>query len=68
MSSTADVVIIGAGTIGSSTAYHLARQGVKNVVVVEMGRAGSGTSSKSASMLSLQFGHDEVMVRMAQAA
>ena len=68
MSTTADVVIIGAGTIGSSTAYHLARQGLKNVVVVEMGRAGSGTSSKSASMLSLQFGHDELMVKMAQAA
>ena len=68
MPTTADVVIIGAGTIGSSTAYHLARQGLRNVVVVEMGRAGSGTSSKSASMLSLQFGHDELMVRMAQAA
>ncbi len=68
MSLTADVVIIGAGTIGSSTAYHLARQGAGRVVVVEMGRAGSGTSSKSASMLSLQFGHDELMVRMAQRA
>lgn len=68
MTTTADVVIIGAGTIGCSTAYHLARLGIRDVVVVEMGRAGSGTSSKSASMLSLQFGHDELMVRMAQAA
>jgi sarcosine oxidase subunit beta len=32
---TADVVIIGGGVMGTSTAYHLARKGVKNVVLVE---------------------------------
>jgi sarcosine oxidase subunit beta len=32
---TADVVIIGGGVMGTSTAYHLARRGVKNVVLVE---------------------------------
>ena len=32
---TADVVIIGAGFAGASTAYHLARRGVGNVVVLE---------------------------------
>ena len=64
--STADVVIIGAGVIGCSTAYHLARLGIRNVAVVEMNQIGSGTSSKSASMLSLQFCHDELSVRMAK--
>jgi sarcosine oxidase subunit beta len=33
--STADVVIIGGGVMGTSTAYHLARRGVKKVVLVE---------------------------------
>lgn len=63
---TADVVIIGAGVIGCSTAYHLARMGVTDVAVVEMGQVGSGSSSKSASMLSLQFRHDVLSIRMAQ--
>jgi glycine/D-amino acid oxidase-like deaminating enzyme len=66
MPSTADAVIIGAGAIGCSTAYHLARLGVTNVLVVEMGQVGSGSSSKSASMLSLQFYSSELGARMAQ--
>ena len=32
---TADVVVIGAGANGTSTAFHLAKAGVKRVVVVE---------------------------------
>jgi sarcosine oxidase, subunit beta len=32
---SADVVIIGGGVMGASTAYHLARAGVTNVVVPE---------------------------------
>jgi sarcosine oxidase subunit beta len=66
MQDTADVVIIGAGVIGCSTAYHLARMGITDVVVVEMDQVGSGSSGKSASMLSLQFGTDELSTRMAQ--
>lgn len=63
---TADVVVIGAGVIGCSTAYHLARMGITDVAVVEMDQVGSGSSGKSASMLSLQFCHDELSVRMAK--
>jgi sarcosine oxidase subunit beta len=44
----ADVVIIGAGVIGCSIAYHLAKMGITNVAVVEMDQVGAGTSSKSA--------------------
>ncbi|MEJ2556475.1 MAG: FAD-binding oxidoreductase [Anaerolineae bacterium] len=32
---TADAVIIGGGVMGTSTAYHLARKGAKNVLLVE---------------------------------
>jgi len=66
MQAKADVVVIGAGVIGCSTAYHLSRMGIKGVVVVEMGEVGSGSSGKSASMLSLQFCHDELSIRMAK--
>jgi sarcosine oxidase subunit beta len=62
----ADVVIIGAGVIGCSIAYHLAKMGITNVAVVEMDQVGAGTSSKSASMLSMQFGRDPILARMAQ--
>jgi sarcosine oxidase subunit beta len=44
--STADVVIIGGGVMGASTAFHLAEAGVTDVVVVERGELGSGSSAK----------------------
>jgi glycine/D-amino acid oxidase-like deaminating enzyme len=64
MHSTAEVVIIGAGVIGCSTAYHLANMGIKDVAVVEMDQVGSGSSGKSASMLSLQYCEDEITIQM----
>ena len=66
MKTTADVVIIGAGAIGTSIAYHLAKAGIKDVILLEMDQVGSGSSSKSASMLSLQFGSNEINARMAK--
>jgi sarcosine oxidase subunit beta len=65
MQKTSDVVIIGAGVIGCSTAYHLAKLGITDVVVLEMESVASGTTSKSASMLSLQFPDDALLARMA---
>lgn len=66
MQTTADIVIIGAGVIGCSSAYHLAKAGFTDIVVVEMDQVGAGTSSKSASMLTMQFGSDPLLARMAQ--
>jgi len=66
MQATAEVVIIGAGAIGCSTAYHLARIGITDVIILEMDQVGSGSSGKSASMLSLQYCTDELSARMAQ--
>jgi len=48
---TADVVVIGAGANGTSTAFHLAKAGVKRVVVVERQYLGSGATGKSGAVL-----------------
>jgi sarcosine oxidase subunit beta len=57
-SRTADVVIIGAGAIGCSIAYHLGRRGAKHVVVLEQEFVGSGTTSKAAGGIRVQFPTD----------
>ena len=48
--STADIVIIGGGVIGCSTAYNLANQGAKNVVLLEKGDICSGGTAKSCAI------------------
>jgi sarcosine oxidase, subunit beta len=45
---TAGVAVIGGGVVGCSIAYHLARDGVRDVVVLERETIGSGTTSKAA--------------------
>ena len=46
---TADVVIIGGGVTGASTAFHLTRRGVTDVVVVDKGAVASGGTGKSSA-------------------
>lgn len=41
-----DVVIIGGGVMGASTAYHLARAGVTSVTLLESAELGGGSSAK----------------------
>jgi sarcosine oxidase subunit beta len=48
-------VIIGGGVMGLSTAYHLARAGVTDVVLVEQGELGSGSTCKAAGGVRAQF-------------
>jgi sarcosine oxidase, subunit beta len=52
---TASVVIIGGGVVGCSIAYHLARRGQRDVVVLEREAVGSGTTSKAAGGIRAQF-------------
>jgi sarcosine oxidase subunit beta len=52
---TASVVIVGGGVVGCSIAYHLARRGQRDVVVLERETVGSGTTSKAAGGIRLQF-------------
>jgi sarcosine oxidase, subunit beta len=49
------VVIVGGGVMGLSTAYHLAEAGVRDVVLVERGELGSGSTCKAAGGVRAQF-------------
>jgi sarcosine oxidase subunit beta len=51
----ANVVIIGGGVMGTSTAYHLAKRGCKDVVLVEKDQLASGSTGLSAGGIRLQF-------------
>jgi sarcosine oxidase subunit beta len=53
---TANIVIIGAGAIGCSIAYHLALRGARDVVVLEREMVGAGSTSKAAGGIRAQFG------------
>jgi sarcosine oxidase subunit beta len=55
MTETADIVIIGAGIVGCSIAYHLAIQGAGRVVVLEKDLICSGSTGKSAGGIRQQF-------------
>ncbi|HUQ17586.1 MAG TPA: FAD-binding oxidoreductase [Candidatus Saccharimonadales bacterium] len=62
---SAEVVIIGGGVIGASIAYHLTQRGIRDVLVLERDRLGSGSTSRNAGGIRLQFS-TEINVRMSQ--
>src|SRR6266536_2250389 len=51
----AGAVVIGGGVVGCSIAYHLARRGFQDLVVLERDAVGAGTTSKSAGFIRAQF-------------
>jgi len=55
MSETADVAIVGAGIMGVSTAYHLARLGVGRVVVLERDSVCSGSTALASGGIRHQY-------------
>lgn len=59
----AEVIIIGAGVVGCSIAYHLAKMGQRGVVVVEKGYIGSGSTERCAGGIRQQFA-TEVNIRL----
>jgi sarcosine oxidase subunit beta len=61
---TADIVIIGGGVIGASTAYHLALKGKHNVILLEKEDFfGLGATGRCAGGVRYQFG-TEVNIRL----
>ncbi|OLD41952.1 MAG: hypothetical protein AUI83_20130, partial [Armatimonadetes bacterium 13_1_40CM_3_65_7] len=55
MAATADVVIIGAGIMGVSTAYHLARLGAGRVIVLERDTVCSGSTALASRGIRHQY-------------
>ncbi len=56
---TAEVVIIGGGCMGASTAYHLTRNGVRDVVLVEREpMLGMGSTGRNAGGVRHQFSNE----------
>lgn len=56
---TADIVIIGGGVMGASAAYHLAKCGVKNIVLLEKEEFfGTGATGRCAGGVRYQFSTD----------
>jgi sarcosine oxidase subunit beta len=60
---SADVVVVGGGTIGAWTAVLLAESGVPNVVLIEARTLGDGASSRAAGMVRAQGG-TETAIRL----
>jgi sarcosine oxidase subunit beta len=58
----AAIVIIGAGVVGLSTAYQLARAGLRDILVLERETIGSGSSGKSLGGFRVDFS-TEVNIR-----
>ncbi|MBI1792728.1 MAG: FAD-binding oxidoreductase [Chloroflexi bacterium] len=64
----AEIVIIGGGVMGASTAYYLAARGMKNIVLLERGEYfGQGSTGRCAGGVRYQFG-TEINIRLSLAS
>src|SRR5512136_1255154 len=62
MKQQAEIVIIGAGIVGAQVAYHLAKMGHKEVVLIETGEIASGESSHAAGLVT-QFATSQTLMQ-----
>src|SRR5687767_5066571 len=61
---TADIVIIGGGVMGASAAYHLAKRGIKDIVLLEKEEFfGTGATGRCAGGVRYQFS-TEINIRL----
>jgi sarcosine oxidase, subunit beta len=52
---TADVVILGAGVMGASIAFHLAKRKAGNIVVIDKDHVGRGGSGRSSALVRMHY-------------
>lgn len=52
---TADIVILGAGVMGASIAFHLARRGAGRILVLDKGDVASGGSGRSSALVRMHY-------------
>lgn len=62
MKTQAEIVVIGGGIFGAQVAYHLAKNGRRDVVIVEKGEIASGESSHAAGLVT-QFATSQAMLK-----
>lgn len=65
MSERADILIIGGGVMGASIAYHLTKQGLGRVLLLERQGLGTGTTGRSGAIVRQHYSND-FTIRMAK--
>ncbi|MGP0017310.1 MAG: NAD(P)/FAD-dependent oxidoreductase [Candidatus Sulfotelmatobacter sp.] len=54
---TADIVILGAGVMGASIAFHLAKRAAGKIVVIDKDYAGRGGSGRSSALVRMHYSY-----------
>jgi sarcosine oxidase, subunit beta len=54
---TADIVILGAGVMGASIAFHLARRKAGKIVVIDKAHVGQGGSGRSSALVRMHYSY-----------
>ena len=54
-SKTADIIILGAGVMGASIAFHLARRSAGRIAILDKDHAGSGGSGRSSALIRMHY-------------
>jgi sarcosine oxidase subunit beta len=54
---TAEIIILGAGVMGTSIAFHLAKRGVARIVVIDKGHVAQGGSGRSSALIRMHYSY-----------
>src|SRR5271154_4214287 len=54
---TADIVILGAGVIGTSIAFHLAKRKAGRIMVIDKDHVGRGGSGRSSALVRMHYSY-----------